>query len=391
MTFLSPWWLGAAALLGAGVVILHLLARRRPRSFLFPTARFIPDRPAASTALAARPSDPLVLLVRLLLLLLLAASLARPIISPPRRTTQIVLLNQPGSSQSGDTVISELAASADSVIPFDGSLSAGLVAALRTVPALASQGDSIALTIVAPFDVAHFDHATFPIREQWQGAISLVVLPPAAETRAPAPVVLSPDDPLSATLALIAPPQGFVSRLARGLPTREDSAWVGSGGHLVLWPRNPAELAWTRNSVDTLGGVATGNVAVVAAFPRQFSPPGGTPSAMWTDGEPAATTTRLGNGCITNVAIPVPGSGDLVLRPAFLEFTRSLLASCDGRSRSIPASEALLTRLRGGPSLFPSRGVASPSRRRTPADPWLLTGAMLLFLVEPLVRRQRPG
>jgi hypothetical protein len=386
MSFLAPWWLAAGAAMAAVVVVLHLLARRRPRVLLFPTARFVPDRPATAASLATRPTDLPVMLTRVLFLFLLGAALAQPILAPPRRTIQIVLLDQFGPA---DSAAAENQ-TADAVIPFQGSLSAGLVAALRAAPGLARRGDSVGLTIVSPFGIDAFDEATLKLREQWNGRISLVITPRVAGLAATGSV-LSPEDPLAATLALAASPQGYESRLVRGRPAPDDSAWALNGGSLVVWPPDPEELNWPSGPGDTVGGVASGDVAVVAAFTRAYSPPGGTLAAVWADGKPAATTSPWGRGCIRNIAIPVAQTGDLVLRRSVLQLTRKLMAPCSGQTNSERASDSLLDSLRGQPSLRPAITVERAERKETPADPWLLVGAALVFAVEPLIRRKRVG
>jgi hypothetical protein len=386
MSFLAPLWLAAGAAMAVGVVVLHLLARRRPRVLLFPTARFVPDRPATAASLATRPTDLPVMLTRVLFVLLLGAALARPFVAPPRRTIQIVLLDR---SRPADSAAAENR-TADAVIPFQGSLSAGLVAALRAAPGVARRGDSIALTIVSPFDVDAFDEATLKLREEWNGRISLVITP-SVEGPAGAGPVLSPEDPLAAALALAAPPNGYESRLVRGRPAPDDSAWARNGGTLIVWPPDPEELNWPSGTGDTVGGVASGDVAVVAGFTRAYSPPGGDLAAVWSDGKPAATTSPWGRGCIRNIAVPVAETGDLVLRRSFLQLTQKLMAPCSGRTNSERASDSLLDSLRGQSSLRPAITVERAERKETPADPWLLVGAALVFAVEPLIRRKRVG
>jgi hypothetical protein len=391
MTFLAPWWLGAAAAMAAAVVALHLLARRRPRVMLFPTARFIPDRPATAASLATRPTDLPLLLLRVLLLLLLGTAFARPVVPPPRRTIQIILLDQSPLAPMVDSASAQRIRSADVVIPFDGSLSAALVAALRAAPGVAVKGDSLALTIISPFAEEEFDDATFRIREQWKGGIALVPVSARQSVIARDRNVVSPDDPLAATLALLDPAQDFASRLVRGRPGSADTAWARQGGALILWPRLPAEMSWPRGPGDTVGGVSSGNQAVVAAFHRDYTPPEGSIAAVWADGGTAATTIAVGKGCVRNIAIAVPDAGDLVLRPAFLGLSRALLSPCAGWVLSDQADAARLDSLRGPPFLLPSVTVPSPAERRTPANPWLLLGVALLFAAEPLLRRRKPA
>ena len=409
MTFLAPWWLAATAALGSLVVVLHLLARRRPRTYFFPTTRFIPDRPTTAASLAARPADLPLLLYRLFLLLLLGAAFAQPVTSPPSKTTHLVLVDRSRVAPPLDSASMALVRSADAVIAFDssarlsprredltllpgrgrGSLSVALAAALRVAPQLAATGDSIALTIVSPFALEEFDQATSEIRQKWKGRIALAPVEPRQPSQAEARVALAPDDPLAATIALLEPDGMLSSRLVRAPALPRDTAFARAGNALVIWPSRLEEMGWARRPIDTVRGVAADDQAVVAAFPREFLPPAGALAAVWSDGAAAATVIPLGEGCIRNVAIPLPGAGDLVLRESFLRLSRSLLAPCSGSSDATAAPEAWLDSLRGSARLFPSKTVAGSVERKAPAHRWLLLSAALVFALEPLVRRRR--
>lgn len=389
MTFLAPWWLAASAAMVAAVVVLHLLARRRPRALSFPTARFVPDRPATAASLAARPADLPLLLLRVLLVLLLGAAFAQPVVSPARRTVQVVLVDSSRLAPPLDSANAAMVRTADLAIPFDGSLSAGLVAALRAAPGLAGRGDSLALVIISPFAAEGLDAASLRIRELWKGGITLVPVPALRPSITDRPIVLSPDDPLSATIGLLPPEAASSARLVRDSPAAGDTAMARAGGVLVIWPRVPSRMAWPRGPGDSIGGVAAGGHAVVAAFARDHNPPDGAPSAAWADGRPAATQVPLGKGCIRNVAISLPEAGDLVLRENFIGLSRELLAPCGGWTRSEPIAASRLDSLRGGPALFPAVSVSGTSQGKTPANRWLLLGSVLLFALEPLIRRRR--
>jgi hypothetical protein len=409
MTFLAPGWLALCAGLGAAVVALHLLARRRPRILLFPTARFIPDRPSTAASLAPRPTDLAVLALRLLLLLLLGLALARPVRSSPDRTSSIVLLDRSRLAPVLDSPAATAVRAADVVLAFDsvaqtvdppvaaglplgkgrGSISAALVAALRATPELAGRGDSIALTIISPFAAEEFDAATLAIRNEWKGRITLVPQEGRPLETDSNQVALPPDDPLSGPLALLRPAGTFLIRLARGRPSSADSAWAANGGTLVVWPRVLADMTWPRGPGDSIGGVAAGGRAVVAAFPRPVLPPQGSVAAVWADGAIAATTTQVGTGCLKNVAIEIPAAGDLSLRPSFLNLVRTLLSPCAGEIDTARVSSATLDSLRGTSGLLPSVNIAGSLDRKTPANRWLLLGAVIVFAIEPIVRRRR--
>ncbi len=386
MTFLVPAWLAGTAVLMAAVLALHLLARSRPRPAMLPTARFVPDRPATATALARRPADLLLLLLRLLVVALLGLSFAQPI-RPGTRTVRLVLLDSARISPALDSATQALVKQADAVISFgtpdQGALSAALVAAVRAASAITTPGDSVLLAIVSPFPAEAFDAATQRIRRQWKGRIHLVVLPPRVFVARSQPPQLAADDPLAATLA----GGSFPARLVRGLPSAADSAWAREGGALVMWPRTPAQPDAPAASGDTVNGVAMSGIAIVARFRRDAAPPPGTAVAFWLDGQPAATAAPLGQGCVRWVAVPVPETGDLVLRESFVRFARQMLQPCQGQLSSGPAAPHLLDSLRGG-QLAPAHLAGKRNERRVPANPWLLLGAALLYAGEPLLRRR---
>jgi Aerotolerance regulator N-terminal len=392
MSFQSPFWIGLAAVLAALVVLLHLLARNRPRILVLPTARFIPDHPATAASIARRPTNLLLLLLRVLVIMLTGIAFARPISPPARRTAQLVLLDRSRLAPAPDASAQALLATAELVLPFDsggrGSLSAALVSALRAAPEYAGRNDSIALAVVSPFAAEEWDEATLLVRRRWPGRIELYPVEPVQSAGAASTIELADNDPLSAPASLIGP---TATRVVRGTATAADSAFASDGGTLVVWPRDLARAGWAAGPGDTIGGVMAGNDAVVAPFPRPALPGEGRILAVWADGLPAATTRPWGQGCISLVAIELPASGDIVLRPAMVGLVRELLAPCTGRFRGERLSDSLLDSLRGPAHLLPSNLLAKPEESRTPADPWWLLAAGLVFLAEPLVRRRGGG
>jgi hypothetical protein len=393
VTFLAPGWLAGAGLLALSVIALHLLARRRPRPLVFPTARFIPDRPRTAAALARRPTDLPLLLYRLLLVLLLGFALSRPVLAPPRKTPSIVLLDQSRIAPPPDSAARAILASADRVIGFDsgqarGSLSGALVTALRASADLAESGDSVSLSIISPFVADEFDAATLRIRRQWAGRISLVRVTAARSAAATDTVVLPAGDPLTAAVSQLSRDGVLPARLVRDEATASDSSFARRGGALVLWPGTLPHSGWPRGPGDTIGGVVAGGYAVAAVFFREANPPPGTIVATWADGKPAATEAPLGAGCIRHVAIAVPETGDIVLRRSFLGLTRALLAPCGGWTDTAAVAPQLLDSLRGPPSLRPSTAASGLPQPRVPANRWMLLAAAVLFGLEPLVRRR---
>src|SRR6185437_15892071 len=92
LTFLFPGFLFAAGAIALGVVALHFLVTRQPKSETLPTVRFVPDLAVRSTAIAIRPSDLWLLLLRVLMVLLIGAAFAQPQITPRHRTIARLVL-----------------------------------------------------------------------------------------------------------------------------------------------------------------------------------------------------------------------------------------------------------------------------------------------------------
>lgn len=159
MSFQAIGFLWAAVTAASVVVVLHLLARRRPHPMMLPTARFVPEAAVRAPAFHRRPSDLLLLALRVAALLLLGAALARPEITGPRRPVAALTI--------GDSV---------------GSLSAAFAAALRASPALGA--DSVALVLAMSLTRDRWDPATVEWRSRWPGAVRLEHMNTQARGRA---------------------------------------------------------------------------------------------------------------------------------------------------------------------------------------------------------------
>ena len=416
MTFLAPAFLAVAGAAAALVVALHFIITREPATVPLPTARFAPDRPVRSRARALQFSELLLLLCRTGLVLGAGAALAQPVLTPRRRPLgRIVLADRSGSVASPAAVrdsVRTLLSPRDVLILFDstaglaphgddalagpgmpdraGSLSAGLIVALRTAASLRDDADSLELVIVSAFAAEELDQATDSIRALWPGAIRLVRVPARLDTIPEPEVALvgEADDPLRDALA---PSQGTREagvRIVRRPATSADSAWAGAGERvLVLWP-----AAEPGPGTDTIGAVIADRIVVVAPFvrARRATPVTGRVVARWLDGAPAAVEVSHGAGCIRTVDIPVPSTGDLVLDPRFQRLASRLAGPCGTRMRVTtldPSRLARLSRSESGARVA-SAALAGPRRVRTPLAPWLLGAALLLGLGDVALRRR---
>src|SRR5690606_33686669 len=83
MSFALPWIFALGAATAVGVVALHLLSTRRPPERPLPTARFVPESDLRAVSRTSRPTDLLLLALRVLAVLLIAAAFAQPIPDQP--------------------------------------------------------------------------------------------------------------------------------------------------------------------------------------------------------------------------------------------------------------------------------------------------------------------
>lgn len=399
MTFLAPLWLAVAGAAAAALVALHFFARQRPRPSPLPTARFVPDVAARAPSMTSQPSDLLLLLVRVLAVAAIAVALARPVPGPGRRAVLRVVAVETGRQGTGDSAALDsaraLLAPGDTLVRAS-SLSAALVASLRAASALRDHADSLELVIVSPLGESSFDAATDSIRALWPGRARLVRAGAAALSLPPR-IALSgaPDDPLRATIALLGTRTGPEVLIARSTLSASDSLSARSGALVLHWPRDPGTV-WPSSVIDTVGAVAAGNAVVVAPFMRNASvPPSPRPSvppiAHWVDGAPAAFETTEGSGCIRDIAITVPETGDLVLRSSMRELLDELTRPCGDARSGPPAPEARLVALRGSGPALATRLIAAPPRRASMASAWLLALAGALLLGELALRPRVPA
>ncbi|HET7621988.1 MAG TPA: BatA domain-containing protein [Gemmatimonadaceae bacterium] len=425
MTFLAPIFFYIGLGVAAGAVALHFIVTRHPASSPFPTARFVPERSVRVTALAKVPEDLLVLLIRVLLATAIGAAFARPVLTPDRRPVARVVL----ADVSGDVgSIVELRDSArsllesgDVLVAFDstarlirdgaadsasrlmlgdarGRISPALITAMRAASVLRDAADSVEIVIVSALRASEVDGATQPIRALWPGRIRLVRVAAVADSLVPQPGFLVSGvagDPLVvAALASGVAARDSAVRIVRGAATPSDSVWAAGGRRtLVRWPAADAPPGWVeRGAPDTAAAVAAGEAALVYPLERRWRLDSTTRvtrvAARWVDGEPAAIDRAVGEGCVRDVAIPIPARGDLVLRPAFARFLAALGAPCGVIAGGGPAlDDARVNELAGEGPLAARADIAPPEVMATPFVPWLVAAALLLALLELLVRR----
>ncbi|HEX2722623.1 MAG TPA: BatA domain-containing protein [Gemmatimonadaceae bacterium] len=430
MTFLSPGFLYAALAAAAAVVALHFIVTRQPRAGVLPTARFVPDLPATATARAARPSDLLLMILRILLVLAAGAALAGPILTPSRKADARVILADVSAASLEATglrdSIHSIYRDGDALVVFDssarvtgiraldsltagvsqvprsdpsaGNISTALISAIRAAGSLRERADSIELVIVSPFVADEIDAATDSIRALWPGKARLVRLPIAGDTspRAATPLTLqtAAGDPLQITAGLgrrqLPSGANIIREPSSGLRPQIPPV---SGGAVVEWPiTGRPRGALRRQSNDTIGGVIAGRALVIAAFERRWIFPADSIRdanviARWVDGEPAAVEWRANGGCIRSVAVPVAAIGDLVIRDDFVRFVAALSRDCSARTRLAMSASALGSLRRAG-GKAPRDAFRPRSDVQSTLAPWLFALAIAAALTELLVRRR---
>jgi hypothetical protein len=431
VSFLAPWALWAAGAVSAAVIALHILASKNPRVTALPTTKFVPDVPLRATARALRLSDVALMVLRVAVVMLVGVAFARTELTRGKRAVGRVVMVDRSSydrdyTRAGDSA-KPYFSRGDVLISFDsaayrergedpeialagerfsrlpaGSLSAALAAGMRAASELRGDADSVELVLVSPFAASEWDAATAAIRASWPGRVRLVRIPGLDSVAEPVSIDVrgaAIDDPVRAAVLML--PRAdtlnkrthFV-RVDRGAPSQADTAWTKFGAALVRWPASLDSSGWrARTRVDSTGAVIAidggDNAVVVSTFARAVDAPHGRTIARWSDGTPAANERANELGCIRDVAIPLARSGDLALRESTRRLVRALTAPCGGNSTFAPASDSALAQLRGTGPLVATRALASRTAPSGKLTTWLLVAALVLLLLEPLLRRQR--
>lgn len=412
MSFAAPIWLAVAGLVAAGVVVAHLITTSQPRHDVLPTVRFIPQSAPLTVTRTRRPTDLLLLALRLLAVALIGLALAgaHATRSAAHRVTVIDYATaaadsgerlrraaaardsgeqQPRATAAGDGVVIVFG---DTVGP--KTLSGALVAAHHAI-AGRDNAERAELVIVAPLVREQVDSATRSLLGLWPGEIRVARVPAAASDTGVRDVQMraTGDDPIAASLGstrTVSAPAARVRVLrAPGAPTTTDTAWArDSGGVLVHWPADLASGSLTRRaSVDSAQGIAAAPHVVVGKFARTHEPRSGRALVRWLDGQAAATERELGSGCIREVAIPVDAAGDVALRESFRGIVDVVTSPCGGARDVTPADLA---------SLLPADDAHQ--RITVPATlgdgrlaAWLAIAALAILLTEQLLRRRQPA
>jgi len=453
LTWGSPAFLVAGALAAQVPLLLHLIRRRPPNRSALPTTRFLADDPRTAIR-ASRPTDLLLLALRVLLLLLAGAAFARPLWLPaPHGTREIVLLDRgtsavspagwrrgveearrallaPDGSARGelilfDTTAARVPAARITAALFDSlassaspSAEASYAAALAAVPTTVRDlrgADSIRVTLLSALRWGGWRDGIGELRPAaWRGSLLVRDLGIASAPPAPADSIRRPVAvvgggrfvPLALSAAgwvLDDAPTGVLFQLAP-LDGAEEAAVrqrVNGGATLVVDAGGVGSATFL--PVDGPIGPATEDAGEVWFSPElrlggaerrvALRPrPGATVLAAWDDGRPAAVTARVGRGCVVVFGTKLE-DGALPLSPAFPLATDRLARGCDANARSplAPLDRGAREILRGtGPATLAASGLATGGG--TPLGRWLLGAALLVALAETFFAyRRRPS
>lgn len=424
----APWILGATIFAALATCVLHFLSVRRPPVLLLPTMRFLPERPVRAVSRSARPSDLLLLLLRVAALLLAGVALSglfwrgsgvkhgRVVVlqrvgygdelnsrDAVKRAlsgafasdtiTRIVVMDSIAhvltAAESRDFRADTLSRVASPLARVTPTLSGALLAAMRAAGELVREQrnvDAVDLVIVAPFTREWKDAAVPIVRASWPGAIRF------SESR----VVVDSTDSYKRNVVLVGEKASDAVQsafAARGwLSTSNAPASTSTAMPIpVEWPASGAPQGWETSAPTVVGAVVARGEALVFPFARSARVPKtilaqGRAIAWWSDGEVAAIEIPTAKSCTRHVGIPVPSASDVMQGQAARALLMALTAPCGGEFDAWPIPADELRALAGTGPAAPATSFKSVKMVHTPGAPFLLLLAVVLLVVEWLLR-----
>lgn len=428
--FAMPWLFGGALAAALAITALHFLSVRQPRVLLLPTARFVPERDARAVARQAKPNDLLLLLLRVIALLAAGAALAgaRCGAGGARRSAIVVIdaaqrADSAALLRAARTAPASEGTEADTprVLWVNGvsdDPGVAIAAAIRESARQAQANPALAelsLTVVLP-ETVRSRRGWDAWRGQWPAGIRVVRHAPPAPADSTASVGPGVGTvrvvPAATNRGMDVVDAAFAARSASASRTLGGeaadvvvyrAAFDGAAreGVTVTWPISGVPAGWLpAPSMDSVGAVAAGGMALVGPWVRTALPPVLSDSvrviAWWSDGVAAAVERVRGASCGREVAIGVAEGSDLLLSPAADGLLRAVRAPCGGIGVPSPReplanSGGVLPTAYAPASGFRDRGTAL----RTTRPVWLATALLALafvaLLAEHVVRRESAG
>ena len=441
--FAIPWILGAAMAAALAITALHFLSVRTPRVMLLPTARFVPERDARAVARQAKPSDVLLLLLRVIALLAAGAALAGARCGQRsgrvasiivfdwalRADSAMMVSRAMGARSVGASTAATVADVGDASPPtvlwvhgVSNDPGVAIAAAIRESARQAQANPSLAelsLTVAMPASVRSRG-GWDAWRGQWPAKIRVVHIGhighvaadvTASESRAASSPALGAVRIVGATSTVgsafgadvveaafasrgAIDRRGSAAEAAEVLVQRASTGSSTDGADrapvLVRWPVNGMPLGWrAAPAMDSVGAVAAAGIALVAPWVRTALPPVFSDSvraiAWWSDGVAAAVERARGTSCVRDVAIAVAQGSDLLLSPAANGLLRAIGAPCGGGGVPAPRETANASTRPAGGSEQNSYASATRFREagaatRATQPEWLATALLALAL-----------
>ena len=441
--FAMPWIFGAAMAAALAITALHFLSVRTPPVMLLPTARFVPERDARAVARQAKPSDVLLLLLRVIALLAAGAALAGARCGQQSgRVASIIVFDRAlradsammvsramGARSVGASTAATVADVGDASPPtvlwvhgVSNDPGVAIAAAIRESARQAQVNPSLAelsLTVAMPASVRSRG-GWDAWRGQWPAKIRVVHIGhighvaadvTASESRAASSPTLGAVRIVGATSTVgsafgadvveaafasrgAIDRRGSAAEAAEVVVQRTSTGTSTDGADrarvLVRWPVNGMPLGWrAAPAMDSVGAVAAAGIALVAPWVRTALPPVFSDSvraiAWWSDGVAAAVERARGTSCVRDVAIAVAQGSDLLLSPAANGLLRAIRAPCGGGGVPAPRETAGASTRPAGGSEQNSYASATRFREagaatRATRPEWLATALLALAL-----------
>lgn len=379
-----PWLFGAALAASAVVAALHLLSVRQPPELLLPTARFLPERDVRAISRTRRPSDLLLLALRIAALLSAGLAASGPTWRPSAASRVVLAIADADVAVDSAAVRAILAAPdahvvmrwrataaavGDEAIP--GDAAAFFPIAWRDAARLVAEQagvDSIDLHVLTAQAPDTTTSAWRHWRASWPGRVTMHTRAPvtvadsarevSSESLRPKPVIVdddatsrsvTTDDPIRAALMWHAARR----RTAGVLVPRADSIWLthdsagstarrgGAPAHTVRvhWPLHGVPAGWQATTArgDSAVALVSAGHALIGPWPIRavFARDGASPIdhaervlAWWSDGRTASIERAYDASCDRDVAVPVSPASDLLLSGSANALFDRLLAPC---------------------------------------------------------------
>jgi hypothetical protein len=443
----APWVLAVAGVGALMTCVLHFLSVRRPPTLALPTMRFLPDKPVRAVSKSVRPSDLLLLVLRVAALLLAGIAMAGVSWNSSRiNSGRIVVIDRNGGSVGAlrggaaatlrepgrDGAASTSERVATKIIVVDSSahllsatearalrpdtlsvthstvaLSSALLASVRAASVMLHDEpriDSLTLNIISPFFERSDDAALQSVRRLWPGSITLIEVGPDsaryAATAASVRVQYVGTSPNAAVLSALALPSGTanVNATARAsanvnatAPANATNAASATQQVNIEWPANGIPTGWTAQAPDTIGAIVTRGQALVWPFIRTAHVPDSLRHmsraiAWWSDGSIAAIERTNASGCTRQIGAVVSSYSDALQGSSARAVSDVLTAACGTVHTSAPLSPITRQLLAGKGGAASAAAFRSDRKIQTQFASLLLFAALVLLSLEWWIR-----